>query len=685
MKKLITTILLLIVLSFPLAINASSPFITQSPDRYNRLTQTQDAYEPFNDIRTYDGAFFNAPQDIFIDQDYIYVADTGNKTIVIMDLEGNYIYSFGKEELIKPMGIYVADKTIYVADYGSDSDLNSGRIWIYQYDSAAVSVTLLKSYQRPNSLALEKTNYTYRPLKIAVDKNKTMYVISQGSYNGVMMINENNRFLNFFAANSVKATLLDYVLKIFYGQQEETNLKKKIPPEPSNVFFKDSGYLYTLTQTSIVDGFGDTVKKVNNGGINFFPTKMITTGEFSDLYLGNIENLYVVTKSGFIYEYDREGNLLFVFGGSSDGIDRVGLFKNTSGIAVSTDNKIYVLDDANNNIHIIKPTAYANVVHQALELYNQGKYIESEVYWEEVLTYNSMFDLAHEGIGRSYLMQARYQEAMEKFQIANNKEMYSQAMWEVRNEFLQKYSGFLILAIVLVYLIGFALSKFNQRFKIISNSNTIFKAKNNQTLQETKFMFNYIKKPLDSFYEGKAKEKLNLMSLVIYLFGLLVLYIMHLTLSGFAFLKTPLEQLNLVEELAKVIVPVVIFIFANYLTSSLMEGEGTFKSITINTFGSLAPIYLLLPILIALSNVMTLNEGFLYHLGFVVMFGWVFFLIFFMIKDTHNYSVKETIYNLLLTIFVMIVIIIALVMAYMMVMQVFEFVIDIVKEVMISG
>ena len=67
------------------------------------------------------------------------------------------------------------------------------------------------------------------------------------------------------------------------------------------------------------------------------------------------------------------------------------------------------------------------------------------------------------------------------------------------------------------------------------------------------------------------------------------------------------------------------------------------------------------------------------------MIGWSAILIFFSVKDTHNYTVKETIYNLVMTILMMIVMIILVIMIYMMMMQVVEFVADLFKEVIINA
>src|SRR5690554_808911 len=688
MRKLLITNFILIF-GFLIGTNAlyvSTPFVTRTPNRYEELVVTQDAYEPVSDIRTYNGNNFNTPQDLYIDdEDYLYVLDTGNKAIVIFDNAQNFLMKFEDPVLTKPMGIFVKDDIIYVADYGLNEDLTSGRIHIFEFDKVNEIVQLKNSFARPDSQVLLVNDYIFRPLKIAVDNNHTMYVVSEGSYNGIMMINSENRFLNFFATNSVGGTVWDRIMQILYGNNEKAQLSKKIPPSPTNVFLKDTGYVYTVTQTVINDNKGDTLKKVNNGGINFFPSNMLTSAEFSALTMGSVENIYAVTKTGYIYEFDREGNLLFVFAGPSQGLDRLGLFRNVSSISINSKNEIYVLDDANNNIHILKPTAYANVVHEALHLYNQGKYVESQGYWEEVLKYNALFDLAHEGIGRSYFMQGQYKLAMEKFKIADEKTLYSEAMWEVRNVYLQKNAGYWILGVVLALsLLAFMKSKRSVEL-LRPITNVTGKIKNTTFVKEMTFMKSYLKTPLDSCYEAKVNQRVSILSGIIFLVGLMVIYIVHLLFTGMIFRTTPIEDMVFIEEIVKVLIPIVTFVFANYLTSSLMEGEGRLKSIFINTLGALTPVYVILPILVILSNVLTLNEGFIYYFGFTVMFIWLFILLFFMIKDTHNFSVKETILNIILTAFIMIIMIIVAVMFYMMIMQVIDFVTSIIKEVIINA
>ena len=690
MKKL-TILLITVLLAFSISsikLYAYAPYITESPNRYNEFVRTQDAYDPMMEIRAFgENETFSEPKDIYIDEyDYLYVLDSGNRRIIVFDENYELIVSYENFLMMKPTGIFVRDDLIYVADYGTAEDVSSGRIHIFQYERDLNVIEHIESFSRPDSPVLRINNFLYRPQKIAVDENHTMYVVSEGSYNGILLINSENRFLSFFAPNRVQGTVLDRVIQVLYGNNELAQVTKKIPPVPTNLFLNDSGYVYTVTQTSLSANIGDTLKKVNTGGLNFFPDDMLTSADFSAVTTGLVENVFAITKSGFIYEYDREGNLLFVFGGSSQGQNRVGLFRNASSIAINSKQEIIVADDVDSNIHVLRPTEFTRVVHQALYFYNQGKYVESQAYWEEVLRHNALFDLAHEGIGLSYMMQGRYEEALAKFEIANAKDAYSLAFWEVRNVWLLQYAGLAITVIIGIYLVSLSVHRFDKDKLVIS---PIIKRVNiigkNKWIKEFKFMTYYARHPLDAFYEAKVRKRVSLPTAFIYALGLVILYMLHLLLTGILFTTVIIEQTVFIEEFFKIIVPFATFILANYLVSSLMEGEGTLRAIFTNTLGCLIPVYIFLPIAILLSHVLTYNEAFIYHFSLFIMLGWSAFLLFFSIKDTHNYTVKETIYNIIMTVVMMIVMIIIAIMIYMMVGQVVEFFNNLLKEVIINA
>ena len=220
--SLMVIISILLVLSVS-SIHASSPYITKTLDRFGKWQETQDAYEPELLVKPiFDEKTLNGAQDLVIDEDdFIYIADTGNKRILILDADYNPIYSFGNDKLIKPQGLFKKGDKIYIADYGDIAKADTGRIYIYSYDKNLNEATFIKELARPSSAILEADNFVYRPQKIVVDDKETMYVISEASQQGVLMINKENRFINFFASNSVKYTFWQTILRFLYQNNQE--------------------------------------------------------------------------------------------------------------------------------------------------------------------------------------------------------------------------------------------------------------------------------------------------------------------------------------------------------------------------------------------------------------------------------------------------------------------------------
>ena len=299
----------------------------------------------------------------------MYLADTDNKRIIIMDTNFNHLTTFGVGILDQPLGIFVRDDKIYVADYGVEEDRESGRIVVFTFNQATYKVDEInyKVFKTPQSPLLKVDNFVYRPQKIAVDQNHTMYVVSKGSSNGILLINNNNRFLNFFAPNPTTGTFWDSVKSFVYGGKENVILTKKIPPAPTNVMLDDSGYIYTVTSTVVQNNLGDTIKKVNIGGLNFYPEDMNVSASFIDSWSSDFKTVYALTSNGFIYEYDIEGNLLFRFGGNIAQDEQLGLFKGASSIAVDSKGNLYIVDPLSNAIQVFKrhylPKKYIMLYH----------------------------------------------------------------------------------------------------------------------------------------------------------------------------------------------------------------------------------------------------------------------------------------------------------------------------------
>ena len=703
-KLLKVVIVLLLITLFSvktanMSVNASTPYKTYTLDRYGELVETQDAYEPIKSVKTFEingkNEVINNAQDLFIDSDdYLYLADTGNSRVVIMDKDFKHITSINEYtniedgqvkqyKLVKPMGVFVRDEYIYVADYGDEKDTSSGAIVVFKYDKTTNDVTFFRRLSSPTSPLLQIDGFLFRPQKIAVDKNHTMYIVSKGSSNGILLVNNSNRFLNFFAPNQTTGTLWDSFLSFFYGDKENVVITKKIPPAPTNVMLNDSGYIYTVTSTVVQNDINDAIKKVNIGGVNFYPEDMEVAASFTDSWASEYNTVYALTSNGFVYEYDTEGNLLFRFGGRINKDEQLGLFNSASSIATDKEGKLYVVDPLSNNIQVFKKTEFTSKVHLALKSYMSGQYIESEDLWLEVLRYNSMFDLAHKAIGLARYMEGDYEEAMVKFKDSYDKEHYSEAFWEVRNTFLMDnlVTIFIVVAscLIVISILATLHKKYGIFNKIIKIIKRIYARK---SVRDGLIFFKFIRHPYDTIYEIRNDKSIKVYNGFIMLGLVFLVYLLFITKTNFIFNNVILEKTILLKECTKIILPIVLFVIANYLVSSLMNGEGSLRCIFMNTMGSLIPVVIMLPVIVLITNGLTYNEAFIYYFAVGIMLAWTAILLIANIKETHNYSMKQTIANLFITVLMMLIIIIVIILVYLLVSQIFGFIVDLLKEVM---
>jgi hypothetical protein len=125
---------------------------------------------------------------------------------------------------------------------------------------------------------------------------------------------------------------------------------------------------------------------------------------------------------------------------------------------------------------------------------------------------------------------------------------------------------------------------------------------------------------------------------------------------------------------------IVLWNAANYLISTISDGEGRISDVVIGSAYSLFP-YVLFALPIALiSNVLSANEVFVYTFSLNLMWFWTGLMLFIMVKEVHNYSVSETIRNILLTIFTMALFVLTGYILYVLFNQLFDFINAIIQE-----
>ncbi len=663
-KRLLVLLLILALLPWA-AFADDAPYDTLTEIYNGDAAASPAGYLPEGTYIQFGEDALKRPIDLFVDEyDHLFISDEGNDRVIMCDTQGEVIRFFGEKDFKQPAGIYVRDGQLYAADP------KLKQVLVYDVATGGLVFTL----EHPGT-PLYGVKAKFEPLNVAVDAGGGMYVISKGNTNGVAQFAADGTFLGYFGANDTQLSLMEKLKRLTYTDEQLEKLKRVVPTTPTNLDMDARGLIYTVTTG--VQG----VKRLNMAGLNIMDPTGWGFDNPTDIAVGAQENIFVVNAVGYIMEYTRDGRVLFYFGGQDQDRTRTGLFVNAVAIDVDSRGNLYVLDRDKALVQRFAITDYANTVHKALALYQEGRYAQSREPWEEVLQLNSMFDYAHMGLGRAYYKLEMYEEALSASRKGGDKEGYSDSFWEVRNVFLQGGIMWMIGGVALLMILSSLWRKLKakcapvQRFAAAKNR--LFDRK---LLRELRFVTYFPRNPADAYYGVKKEGKVSVLSATLLYIALIFLYILTKYATGFLFKAVPDGVYEVGMDLALLIGGITLFLTACNLICSIRDGEGTFKQMYCGFAYALGPYILLKPVSFALSFVLTYNEAFLITLVEVAAIALCGLLIVMMVKELQNYTFRETFVNLLLTLFTMLMIIIALVIAAALVAQLWEFITAIWKE-----
>ena len=663
-KRILVILLCLALL--PLTVWADeAPYYTLTQIYNGDEAHSPAGYLPEGTYTEFDGKALKRPADVFVDEhDNVFISDEGNKRVLMCDTEGEWIRTFGAKDFKQPGGLYVRNGKLYV------TDIKLKQVLIYDVETAK-QVGVLEHPGTP----LYGVKAKFEPLNIAVDEAGSMYVISKGNTNGIAQFAADGTFLGYFGANDTALSLGEKLKRLTYTEDQLAKLKRVIPATPTSVDMDARGLLYTVT-TGVMG-----VKRLNMSGLNIMEETAWGFENAIDVAVGAQENIFVVNEQGYIMEYTRDGRCLFHFGGQDQDRTRTGLFVNTVAIDVDSQGNLYVIVRDKALVQRFAVTDYAKLVHEALALYQEGRYAESREPWEKVLQLNSMFDYAHMGLGRAYYKLEMYEEALNASRRGGDKEGYSDAYWEVRNMFLQDGIMWIIGGLFGLWVLGKVWQQLKKRVKPVQTFvGWLGRIGDVKLLRELRFVTYFPRNPADAFYGVKHEGKVSVLSATILYVTFILEFIISKYASGFLFKTVQDGQFEVGMDLVMLIGGIALFLIACNLICSIREGEGTFKQMYCSFAYALGPWILLKPVSFGLSYVLTYNEAFIITLIDLIAIGLCLMLIVMMVKSLQNYSFSETFVALLLTLFTMLMIVIAMVIAAALVAQLWEFISAVWKE-----
>jgi uncharacterized membrane protein (GlpM family) len=295
--------------------------------------------------------------------------------------------------------------------------------------------------------------------------------------------------------------------------------------------------------------------------------------------------------------------------------------------------------------------------------------------------------MAYQGIADAYFKERQFDQALAAFRYSEDRNGYSQAYWELRNVVLQQQLSNVILWGMGLWIVSIVFTHFEKKHRWLDPIREWVKGlKKIKLIDDFVYMFRFIKKPGDSFYYIKRNLRGSLTFAIIIYVWVIAVRILSLYFTGFPFNPyTDPADIPLTNEIIYVLVLIILWNVSNYLISTISDGEGRVKDVVIGSAYSLFPYaFFVIPIAL-ISRVLTYNEAFIYSLLTNLVWAWVGIMLFVMVMEIHNYSIKETIKNVLLTLFTMALFVLVGYILYVLFGQLFDFISAILQEVRLRG
>ena len=625
---------------------------------------------------------FESVSDVFAnDNGNLFVLDGAKSEIFVFDK--NYMFEY-KITSVKSTteeyrfagaeGIFEKDGKLYIADTKNARVLISDLLGNH-----------IKTLNLPES-RLIPDGFDYKPIRVCVDSSNTIYVASDGSFYGALVYSAKEEFMGFYGANTVAASASD-VIKTIFDRLFSNDTKKgssvlALPYQINDLVIGPDDFVYTATAGKSGHATGQ-VHVLNPGGKDILGKETFNFADFDvtnydgKMQYQGIESIdvddegffYILDyRYGKVFWYDKECNLLSVFGGSLGVGEQKGTFGNANAIAVNgTD--VIVADDSKKSVTVFSITEYGALVRSAQIKTLDDDYEGAEEEWKQVVAQDANSQLAYSGLARAAYVNGDNKKAIEYAKLGNDREIYADAFANSRTDILAKLfvPGVLVIIVLVVGLILFA------RYK---KKNGIVLIKNKEILLLKKSVFH----PFDAF--GTLKEK-KMGSVTIATVLLALFYIISAisdVASGFAYNFFDASTYNSFFVLLRTIGLVALWVVSNWLVCVLLGGIGKLKEIYIVTCYSLVPLLFAQILRIIFSNILVPDEFVFVTIFYTICLIYTFIVLAIGIMKIHDYSFGKFLATTILSIISMLIIVFLIFIIFMLAQQVYGWVLTVINE-----
>ena len=684
LKRFVVLLMCLLILC-ALPVSAFTSYTTYSYTIDDWAVETPDAYVPERIINSdiiglhfLDDVALDGPTDMFIDGDgYIYLADPRNNRIVVTNPDYSYkakmsqfVNQWGVPDgLEQARGIFANDNEIFVADTEKNRIVvfSKGKDGVHEFGEH------LRIIEDPTSTSdVFPENHVYKPIAVVVDRAGRLYVVSSTTNQGIITMSPTGQFQGFVGAQRAVVDAFTVFWRNFQTQEQRRQSIRAVATEYNNVAIDEEGFVWATTSSIdefaqynamyTKDGAYSPVKRLNPQGSDVLRRsgERSPAGELIVMGLGmgmggggggstmrgvsriigvalGPEGTWTIIDEvrQRAYTYDEDGRNLFIFG---DEGQYFGNIQSIAGVAYQG-SKMLLLDRNSSSITVYKRTEYGDVIISALANQRNRLFDRSVEDWREILKRNNNSDLAYIGIGKSMHRDGEYLEAMREFRFALDVRNYSRSFQQYRKIWVENYV-IVIPIVAAVIIVG--LSLFLKNAKKVNARDTIRGDRKLKLSSHLLYGFHIIFRPFDGFWDMKKEKRGSVLAATIYLILACAAYFYQGI--GRSFLLNPGGfGSNFIMEAISIIVPVTLWVIANWCLTTLFDGEGSMKDIYMATCYALVPIAPFIFARTMLTHIVIQEEVVLLNLMVQIMFIWVGALLFFGAMVVHDYSLGKNV------------------------------------------
>lgn len=712
MKKTVSVLLVLLSLvmilpTMVIGVSASSAYQTYTYSLEGDALYSPDAYSAEMSLTAKEMGLDVAlkdPTDIVTDSfGNVYIADAGNNRIVVLDryykckkIITSFLFEGIETSFSKPQGVFVNDTSLWICDTGNSR--------LIEFDRKTLEFE--KKLDAPTGALLNTSSSKFEPISMAVDRYGRIYVAA-GSQNGLHVMNSKGDFVGYIGKQAEVTDPLSFIAELFRSDdQKDIN---RDSTKLNSVAITPDGYIYVTTEDIPDAQVSSAIKKQKGVDGTYMPVKLLNpagdeimrrngfwppageiaintlvgpddtdtpTGpsKIADVAVGPAMTWSIIDRNrSKVYTYDYNGNLLFAFGDKGTFLGSIGQAQSIT----YQEEKMLILDKKASCIVVYNRTEYGDMLIEAINAENSLNFEYAIGCWEKVLQRNSNFDTAYVGIGNAYYRSADYEEALAYYENAYDTENWSESYKMVRKEWMSTWLipmvlGIIALLVLVVKFFGWA-AKVNKRVATDGKVRKTFG-------QELLYGFHLIFHPFDGFYDLKHERRGSVRASLVFV-ALAIVAVFYQAI-GQGYVMNPTGTMTTIwAQSISVLVPLILFVVANWCLTTLFEGEGSFKDIFIASSYSLLPIPLfLIPATIA-SNWVTTTEAEIVTMIGVIALIWVGLLLFSGTMITHDYSLGKNLLMILCTIVAMVFIIFLVLLFSMLLTKLVGLVSNLITEI----